>query len=73
MVGGGGCGGCWWWLRANIVSIPTVTHQLVGVGVVSWTWVWMGFDNSDCAERIFENVSESVKLTEENVLFCQIF
>ena len=36
----------WWWLRANIGSIPTVRHQFSwSWGVVSWTCVWLGFDN----------------------------
>ena len=26
-------------------SNPTVSHQLELVGVVSWTWVGLGFDN----------------------------
>ena len=42
MGGGGGGGG---WSRANIVSNPTVSHQLkleleLSVGV------WLGFDNT---------------------------
>ena len=34
-----------WWSRAIIGSNPTVSHQLELVGVVSWTWVGLGFDN----------------------------
>ena len=37
----GGGGG---WLRAILGSNPTVSHQLELVGVVSWTWVGLGFD-----------------------------
>ena len=42
------------------MSNPTVSHQLVGVGVVSWTWVWLGFDKSEKSEKVLNVQKEGV-------------